>query len=315
VIAELAERQQGRVARWQLRELGIGPDAINRRIRAGRLRRTPARGVYAVGHRIASRKATWMEAVLEAGPGAVLSHRAAAAHWGFLRSGRVEVTVPRALRTRRGIVRHHAVLHPDEVTVLDGIPVTTVARTLLDVAAGLQRRDLERAIHEAEYLRLYDDRELAALIDRHPRRPGVPKLRAIRAERNAHRHVSRRELEHRFLALVAEQGLPRPEVNVHLELDGELIEVDCLWRKQRLIVELDGWAAHGTRRAYERDRERDRRLVRAGWRVVRVTPTQLERQAEALARDCRALLAQAEVDSRASVRLAPAAGDATSPRR
>lgn len=292
-IAELAERQHGRVARWQLLALGMGPDAINRRIRQGRLRRTPARGVYAVGHRIRSRKATWMEAVLEAGPGAALSHRSAAAHWGFLRSSRVEITVPTGRRPRRGVVPHRAALPPDEVCVLDGIPVTTVARTLLDLAAELSRHDLERAIHEAEYLRLYDERALTALLERYPRRAGVPKLRAILAARTPDRHVSRRELEHRFLALVAEHGLPRPEVNVHLEVDGALVEVDCLWRKERLVVELDGWAAHGTRRAYERDRERDRRLVRAGWRVVRVTPTQLEEQPTALMDDCRALLAAA----------------------
>lgn len=290
VISELAERQHGRVARRQLLALGIGKGAIDRRVQRRRLRSAGHPGVYAVGHRVRSQEATWMEAVLAAGPDACLSHRAAAAHWGILRSSRVEVTVPRALRSRKGLRVHEAVLSPDEVTVHDGIPVTTVVRTLFDVASVLNRHGVERAAHEADYLRLYGALSLADLLSRYPGHRGNRTVRAIVQARQSDRNVSREEFMDRFLTLIARSGLSKPEHNVWLTVAGQRFEVDCVWREHKLMVELDGWAAHGTKQAYERDRARDRLLTREGWRVIRITWDQLRDEPHAIAADLERLL-------------------------
>ena len=228
-----------------------------------------------------------MAATFAGGPGAVLSHRSAAALWGILPwDGAVEVTSGRRLLPRDGLILHSSHLPPDERTLLDGIPVTTVPRTLLDLAAVVTPRRLERALHEAEVLRLADPLSLSDLLARHPGRRGAAALNAILADAALGTTVTRQELEHDFSALVAEAGLPRPVTNVAVE--GH--EVDALWREERLIVELDGRAAHGTRRAFEADRARDRALTIAGWRVVRVTWRQLHHDGPALADDLRRLL-------------------------
>lgn len=290
VIGQLAEGQHGRVARRQLLALGIRGGAIDRRLERQRLRPTRHPGVYAVGHRVKSRKARWMEAVLAAGPGAYLSHRAAAALWGILRSNRIEISSPRALRSRNGIRFHRHRLQPDEITVLDGIAVTTVPRTLFDLAATETRHDLERAVHEADYLRLHDPLSLSDLITRYPGHRGNRSIRAIVKARESDRNVSREEFVDRFLTLMATVGLTKPEANVWMTVAGRRFEVDCVWREQKLMVELDGWAAHGTRRAYERDRARDRFLVRHGWRVIRITWDQLRDDPRGVAEDIAALL-------------------------
>ena len=154
-IGELAERQHGVVARRQLFELGLGSRAIEHRVEVGRLRPV-YRGVYTVGHRLLTQHGRWMAGVLACGPGAVLSHLAAAALWGIRRGTRVEVTATGAKRARRGIVIHRAALPPDEITVHDGIPTTIVPRTLLDLGAVVQRHELRSALRRAEQLRLTD---------------------------------------------------------------------------------------------------------------------------------------------------------------
>lgn len=237
-----------------------------------------------------------MAAVLAIGPDAVLSYRDAGALEGVRHNGRsrVEVTVPRSVRSRPGIEVHHSMLAPDEITVIDGIPVTTVPRTLLDLATVLDRRQLERAIHEVEFRRLWDTLSLADLVERHPRRPGTRTIRAILADLRHGLKLTRNEFEAAFLALVEEAGLPLPEINASFDLGGQTIEVDALWREQRLAVELDGGAAHRTRLRFETDRERDRRLQVAGWRVIRITPWQLEHHPDAIRADLRALLQRAD---------------------
>lgn len=146
-VAELARRQHGVVARRQLHDLGIGRDAVDHRLRAGRLHRVH-RGVYAVGHPLLTRHGPWMAAVLTV-EGAVLSRRAAAALWGIRPSDRLEITVPRPVRSRARIEIHRERLPEDEVTHHEGIPVTTPARTLLDLAATMTAHDLERAVNQA----------------------------------------------------------------------------------------------------------------------------------------------------------------------
>jgi hypothetical protein len=185
---------------------------------------------------------------------------------------------------------HRAYLPGDEMTTLDRIPVTTVPRTLLDLATVLRRRELERAINEAEVRQLADSLSLTDLIARYPRRRGVAALKAILAIGRLGAAVTRSELEERFVEFLDGAGLPRPEMNVGLNAAGRWMECDCVWRTQRLVVELDGHAFHATAAAYERDRARDRALIAAGWRVVRVTWRQLHDDPDALAMDLRGLL-------------------------
>src|SRR4051812_48053499 len=264
-IAALAERQYGVVTRTQLAELGLGRGAVDHRVRLGRLHPLH-RGVYAVGQRRLPREARWMAAVLALGGGAVLSHRPAGAHWEIARwAGLSEVTTPRrGIRSRRGIRVHHALLPPDEVTTHDGIPITTVPRTLFDLAAVLPERQVERALNEAEVLRRWDELSLDRLLDRHPRHVGNSAIRAVLHKRRQGATLTKSELEELFLALIDRAGLPRPELNLLVEG----LEVDAVWRDRRVVLELDGRSTHGTAEAFERDRERDRALQVAGWRTV-----------------------------------------------
>jgi hypothetical protein len=176
------------------------------------------------------------------------------------------------------------------VAVVRGIAATTPPRTLLDLAAVVARRHLERAVNDAEMLRLADAVSLEDLVLRHPRRRGVAALRRILADGRVGATVTRSELEDRFLAFVDRADLPRPEVNAALEAAGGWIEADCLWRVQRLVVEFDGYTSHVTRAAFERDRARDRALQASGWRVVRVTWRHLADEPATVAAQLRTLL-------------------------
>jgi hypothetical protein len=289
-IAELAQGQHGVVARGQLRALGLATGAINLRIANGRLHRLH-RGVYAVGHLMLTDEGFWMAAVLAAGSGTVLSHHAAASLWGMRRTASrvIDVTAPTQHQARPGIRFHCSRLPVDEVTTKDGIAVTTVPRTLFDLAAVLSLDQLRRAVNEAEIRRLWDPLSLHDLLKRHPRRPGAGSVRAVLATPGA--GITRNDIEERFLGLLDRAGLPRPATNVPLRLGARFIEPDCMWRDERLIVELDGYGTHHTRAAYENDRARDRELTASGWRVMRVTWRQLDDEPEAVARDLRAFLA------------------------
>ena len=287
-MGELAARQHGVVSRAQLTAIGFGRGAIGLRIERGRLHRLHA-GVYAVGHTSLTDQGRFLAAVLAGGSGAALSHRAAAAHWGILRSriADVEVTSARRRRSRPGLRFYRSCLPKDEITTFDGIPVTTVPRTLFDLAGIVPAGQLARAVNEAEIRRLWDPLSLVDLLDRHPRRPGSAAIRAVLGGRSG---ITRSDLEDDFLAFTRSAGLARPATNVWLNVSERWIEADCLWREQRLIVELDGRATHATRRAFETDRARDRALTAAGWRVIRITHRQLAGEPQAVARDLRAIL-------------------------
>jgi very-short-patch-repair endonuclease len=179
-----------------------------------------------------------------------------------------------------------AVLPGDEMTVHDGIPVTTPARTLLDVAAVLDEHRLARAAERAEALRLTSPTSLAELVERYPRRKGTPNLkRLIEADRIVPT-TTRSRLERRFLTFLDANELPRPLVNERVDP----FTPDFRWTDQRLVVELDGFETHGTRQAFERDRARDRALLAAGWRVARITNRQLDDAPNDLAAELRAML-------------------------
>jgi Transcriptional regulator, AbiEi antitoxin/Protein of unknown function (DUF559) len=284
-MAGVAGRQHGVVSRGQLIQLGMSGSGIDRRIRAGRLHRLHP-GVFAVGHRIVSPEGRWLAAVLRVGEGAALSHRSAAELWGVRRTrdrGRIDVSAPRAARSSATIRRHQVIHPPSELTMRRGIPVTTLAQTLFDLAAELSLQAFEAALREAEYLHRFRLDALEQLLVAHPGRRGATKIKAcLRRLGRGPIGRARRGLEVRFAALLTEADLPMPKLNALLDLDGFKLEADCLWRDQRLIVELDGGAAHGTRMAFESDRERDRRLQVAGWRVIRVTWRQLDEPATLL---------------------------------
>ena len=292
-VARLAKRQHGVAARRQLLELGFSSDQIGRRIRRGTLH-VVHRGVYAVGHSAISVRGSWLAAVMTYGTGSVLSHRSAGELWGVVsRAERpIEVTCPGRWRARRGVTVHQSSILGDEISVVDRISVTGISRTLLDLASVLSREQLERAMNEAEVLGLTDRVSLHVLLERYPGRPGTRTLRAILDDTQRSRGVTRRELERRFAETLASTDLLRPHRNADVSVAGRFFEVDCLWRAQRLIVELDGGFVHGTWRTSERDRERDRLLVADGWRVVRITWRQLRHDAPAVVADLRRLLRQ-----------------------
>jgi very-short-patch-repair endonuclease len=274
-IAELAERQYGKVARAQLLELGLGEKAVEYRVGKGWLR-PDYRGVYSLGHRPQSREGKWMAAVLYGGDGAVLSFWSGATLWR-MRNGtgpRTHVTTPRKRRSGPTITFHHAQLREDEVTKENGIPTTTPARTLLDLAPSLPIPILAHMIEAAPP---GDGAQLATLLERYPRRAGVPKLTVVLAEP---RPMTRSDFEAHVLERLEAIGLPRPRVNQVVEG----YEVDLVWREHGVIAELDSYVTHGSPLAFEQDRERDRRLTAAGWRVVRLTDRRTQTGLEDLSR-------------------------------
>lgn len=291
VIAELAGRQHGVLARAQLVAAAVSSEAIDYRLEAGRLRRVH-RGVYTAGHAALSADAWAMAGVLFAGDEGVLGHRSAGNRWGMLRSGpsRVEVIVPRERRQHRAARFHYGRIEPDEVTTLRGIPITGVSRTIFDLAATTSPQRVAAAIKEAEVLRLTDSLSLPELLDRYPGRAGTALLRSLLAERLPR---TRGELELVFLEFLHRARLPRPETNVSLQVGDEWIEADCVWREQRVIAELDGRSVHDTPMAFEKDRARDRRLAARGWRPIRVTWRAIHDSPLELESDLRALLATA----------------------
>lgn len=219
-----------------------------------------------------------MAAVLACGAGAYLSHRSAAHLWSLTphlpRPRTADVTVvgrdPSPARVRVHRVRH---LPGGETTRHKRIPVTTPARTLLDLAPLLRRSDLEQAVAVALRHRRTTPARLDALLARHPRARGRRRLIALlEAEKGP--AFTRSQAERHLLALIRDANLPEPEVNASLGP----YEIDFLWREQRLAVELDGWEHHGNREAFERDRARDADLAAWGFRVIRVTWRQLEQR-------------------------------------
>lgn len=286
-VADLAREQHGIVGRKQLTGLGVTRDEIDRRVAIGSLHAVH-RGVYAVGHMAITRHGRWMAAVLASGEGAVLSHRSATAlyrAWGS-GTGEIHVTVPRKCRSTRTVRRHFSVLPEDEMEIVDGIPTTSASRAVLDLAAEAGEAAAESALRELEYLGTRSKVSIPALLARHPKHPGV------RACREALAHLRddpggriRTDLEELFIAFLDDKKIPRPRLNAWLTIGDDQYQVDCLWPDARLIVELDDWRSHGTKRGFGKDRRRDRKLDVAGYRVVRITEGQIHGEPDALATD------------------------------
>jgi predicted transcriptional regulator of viral defense system len=269
--AELAARQHGVVALGQLVALGIPPATVRSWVATHRLIRL-YRGVFAVGHRHLRAEGRYLAGVLACGPGAVLSHLTAAALWEIRRSAAalLDVTVPgRTGRKQRRLRVHDASQLPaDEITEKDAVPCTTVARTLLDLAAVLPQRGIEAAVETSERLELLDLRSVTILLARHRGRRGTARLRRALAGFDAEVLRARSETEARFFHLCVDSGIPRPLVNRLVEGGGQRYEVDFHWPAARSIVETDS-PHHDTIAARRRDFVRDAALRRAGWKVIR----------------------------------------------
>lgn len=285
LIAAVAGRQYGVITRAELSASGLGPRAVDHWLRAGHLHRVH-RGVYAVGHTGLTVHGRWLAAVLAYGDRAALSHRSAAVLWGLLpqKGPRIDVTVPRGgeRSRRRAIVIHRSKLDAEDVVVRELIPVTCPRRTVVDVADSSSERELERVLDEAAYLRL----DLTGL-EPIPGRRGRGRLARVLARHDLGSTRTVNDFEEALLALCRGHRLPPPSVNQRVGR----FRPDFVWRPQRLIVETDGWQAHGTRAAFERDRVRDASLTASGWRVVRITWRRLRNEPAAVAAQLARLLA------------------------
>ena len=277
----LAERQDGAVSTTQLHRAGLGRGAIQHRVRRGRLHRSH-RGVYAVGHpRLTPRGHLWAAVLACGGPGAaVLSHRSAAAVWDLLPSpAKFDVTTLGNSRSTKTIRVHRSTtLTPADITHHDGLPVTTVARTLIDLATTLTPHRLERVVHRAEHLRLLDTHSLNAQFARANGRRTKALHQALQTLETHDPDITRSKLEERFLALIAEARSSRgrrstpPSAATRSTSSG---------RSTASIVETDGAGTHLTATAFEDDRRRDAELTTLGYRVVRFTRRQVAEQPRA----------------------------------
>lgn len=291
-LAALATQQHGVVGRFQLIGLGFGDEAIKLRLRTGRLHHLH-REAFAVGHTRLSRWGRWSAAVLAFGEEALLSHLTAAALWGLAGArGPVDVTAPlgrQGVRRRPGICLHRCQIHPEDRDEHNGIPVTSVARTLFDLSEAVDYPRFKRTCEEADRLKLL---RLGALERVHERGRGRRALRPVRRFLDEVRAPTqtRTPLEERFADFCQAHRIPPPATNV-LVLGHE---VDCLWPAARLIVELDSWEFHAHHDAFQRDRARDSARLVNGYRTVRVTHRRLDSEAPTLLAELRALLSLPE---------------------
>ena len=288
-VWRLAATQHGVVARCQLLELGFSAQSIQHRIETGRLHRVE-RGIYAVGRAELGRRGRWMAAVLSCGPRAALSYGSAAALWGIDRErrGAIEVSTSSSSVQRRSgmFVYRRPNLGTGDVVADLGIPVTSVVRTLVDIASRLDRADLERAVNEADRLGLIDPESLAEALEQHPGKRGVGRLREMLAERTF--RLTDSELERRFLRLVAETSLPVPLTQQRL--NG--FRVDFYWPDLGLVVETDGLRYHRTPAQQARDRIRDQAHAAAGLTALRFTHAQVRFEAGRVRDTLRAVAAR-----------------------
>ena len=279
IIRSISARQHGVVAREQLICAGLPAHVVAYRVKRGRVRRL-YRGVYQVGP-VTGRRWREVAAVLACGEGSVVSHDSSVAVWGL--SGRpdglarMHVSSTSGREPGRDVRVHRVSVPADERTCHDDVPVTTVPRTLLDLAAVATAADLEQVLARADRQGLVDAGALELLLRRHAGRAGTLRLRAVLGAA-APPALTRSEAESRFLGMVRRARLGTPAANVAVR--GH--EVDFLWRTECLVVEIDGFEFHSSRAAFERDRRRDADLTAAGLRVLRFTWRQLDREPEML---------------------------------
>jgi Protein of unknown function (DUF559) len=281
-LSELAREQHIVFGLDQLRELGLTDDAVRKRVAAGRLHRIHHAVYSLVPNELLKREGLYMAAVLACGPDAALSHRSSAAlnelrAWGHTQ---IEVTVPRRSRRKHEGIKVHCstTLTPADVSVVNGIPVTTVARTLLDLAEVVTHRQLERAFDQAEILEALDLNAINDQLARNPTRPGAKAVREVLAEHYIGSTATWSENEELLLSITRPLGIPDPHTNkfVILPDGGPPIRVDFVWWEERVVLEVDSRKWHLTRQRFEIDRQRDQRLTVAGWTVIRTTWRQMK---------------------------------------
>jgi very-short-patch-repair endonuclease len=279
-IARLAARQHGVVTRQQLLAIGLGRGAIDMRLRTGRLHQLHV-GVFLVGHTARAPLAREMAAAFACGEGAAISHRSAASLWSLAHTfatDQVEVTVAGTRAPRRPGIRVYETrsIAPEDRGCIEGVPVTSPARTLLDIGRFLTVNQLEHVVADAERRRLVLRTQLVRELARHRGRRGVATLREVLA--GADPAFTRSVAERRLLVLLRAASLPSPTTNARVGSH----EVDFLWREQRVVVEVDGFQWHSDRTAFERDRLRDAELQALGYRVLRVTWRMIQREPRAV---------------------------------
>jgi predicted transcriptional regulator of viral defense system len=292
-LAKLARTQFGLVTTAQMRGLGYSTSAIGRAARAGRLHRLH-RGVYLLGHRSVSPHARCLGAVLACGTGAVLSHSSASWLWGLQGwcPKPAEVSVPWQGHRRRDIRLHHTpALDETDRTTVEGISVTSVARTLLDIADRGDLNELERIVDRAKRRGVLDLAAVEQLLERLPASTASQTLLgALDLYREA--VFDRAKSELLLLALAKKVGLPPPVLNCWVEK----WEIDAYWEAERLAVEVDGWASHGSRKAFEEDRLRVEEMKLAGIDVVRISARRIEQRPDEVGARLKRLLAQRRLE-------------------
>jgi very-short-patch-repair endonuclease len=284
VIQALAGRHHGIVKRKQVREAGLSRSEIQRRLEAGWLVRLHD-GVYAVGHTALTYQSHLIAAVYACGEEALVSHRAAGTLWGIVRGSQpIEVTGPRSRVPGKGFILHRSrLIHGEDRALIDNIPVTSLARTLVDLADVLPEERLGNAVNEAEVLRLFDLRAVERVLDRLPGRKGRHKLRRVLSAYRDVQPFTRSRAESLVLRMCEDHGLPRPQANTWIGSH----EVDFHWPEAGLVLEFDGGAVHRTTKAFYEDRMRDRALAARGIHVVRATDRD---EAPVLAEELRTIL-------------------------
>jgi very-short-patch-repair endonuclease len=288
VAGELADRQHGVASHEQLVAAGLSHRAVSRSLKAGRLR-PMFRSVYSVGHAAVRREGWCRAALLACGDKSVLGHRTACMLWRFRHDELfpLSVIVPnnRGRKIDRVQVRRMQLGRREWMT-LDGLRVTTPARTIVDMAGELSPREMRRLVERAQDLRRFDPNRIEIVLERNPRRPGCRPLLHLIALLKPDADGAKSYLERLFLTLIRKAGLPKPGVNVKIE--GR--ERDFVWRNQRLVIEVDGYAFHSSKQAIARDKKRDRELTAALWRPARFTYEEVAFEPAATASDLRDLL-------------------------
>lgn len=286
-ISRLADGQHGVASRNQMRQLGLTDREIAVRVRQGHLHPL-FHATFAVGHRAVTRPGLLLAATLACEKGTTLSHGSAAELLGLWNKqlATVHVIPPHWSGRKIPGIRWHRVRlpHPDEVVIRQGIPCTTVSRTIVDMAGESGWTRLRGLVEQAAILKQLDVDEIDLVLSR-GRRRGAPRLRSIlvgwRNTLQPRPHL-RSRLEARLLPRLIEEGLPAPQTNVKLSIEGRRLEVDLLWEEQRLVIETDGEETHGTSVAFQRDRWRDQLLIAAGYRAARVTWAQVRDEPNAV---------------------------------
>ncbi len=287
-VGEIADRQHGVVARWQLIAAGLSHRTISRALAAGRLRPL-FRGVYAVGHAVVSQDGWCQAALLACGDEAVLGHHTAAMKWGLRHDDLfpLSVIVPGDRgRKHDGIRARRVKLDRRDWVVFDGLRVTTPSRTVVDMAAELSPREMRRLVERAQDHKRFDPTRIKAVLERNPHRSGRRPLLHLIALLQPDQDGARSYLERLFLKLIRKARLPRPEVNQVIE--GR--ERDFVWPQQRLVIEVDGYAFHSSKQAIARDKKRDRELTAALWRPARFTYEEVAFEPDVTAAELKELL-------------------------